>query len=103
MPRHSAGFVYVLANDAMPGLVKIGHSSLLSEDRARQLFRTGVPLPFQVLFRAVTSHPIELERAVHDLLAPRRVASNREFFRVSPSAARDSILKMRIEVDGIAT
>jgi hypothetical protein len=103
MTQHSVGFVYVLGNDAMPGLVKIGRSSLLSEDRAKQQFTTGVPVPFDVLFRAVTSRPVGLEKAVHDLLAPHRVAPNREFFRISPEVAADSILKVRAEVDGLAT
>lgn len=103
MGRHSVGFVYVLGNDDMPGLVKIGLSSLLPEDRAKKGFTTFVPSPFEVLFRAVTSRPAELERAVHDLLGPHRNKSNREFFRVSAGVAADSILKMRTEVDGIAT
>ncbi|MGH3782834.1 MAG: GIY-YIG nuclease family protein [Pseudonocardiaceae bacterium] len=53
----------------MPGLVKIGLSSLLPEDRARKGFTTFVPSPFEVLFRAVTSRRAELEKAVHNLLA----------------------------------
>ncbi len=103
MVQHSVGFVYVLGNDDMPGLVKIGLSSLLPEDRAKKGFTTFVPSPFEVLFRAVTSRPVRLERAVHDLLAQHRNKSNREFFRVSPEVAAESILKMRTEVDGIAT
>ncbi|MGH3802217.1 MAG: GIY-YIG nuclease family protein, partial [Pseudonocardiaceae bacterium] len=71
-------------------------------DRAKKGFGTFVPVPYEVLFRAVTSRPVELERAVHDLLAPHRNAPNREFFRVSAEVATDSILKMRAEVDGIA-
>ena len=103
MAQHSVGFVYVFGNDDMPGLVKIGLSSLLPEDRAKKGFTTFVPSPFEVLFRAVTSRPVELEKAVHDLLAPHRNKSNREFFRVSPEVAAESILKMRAEVDGIAS
>ncbi|MGH3802457.1 MAG: GIY-YIG nuclease family protein, partial [Pseudonocardiaceae bacterium] len=76
MAQHSVGFVYVLGNDEMPSLVKIGLSSLLPEDRAKKGFGTFVPVPYEVLFRAVTSRPVELERAVHDLLAPHRTAPN---------------------------
>lgn len=83
--------------------MKIGRSSLLPEDRAKKGFGTFVPVPYEVPFRAVTSRPVELERAVHDLLAPHRNAPNREFFRVSAGVAMDSILKMRAEVDSIAT
>lgn len=62
-----------------------------------------MPSPFEMLFRAVTSRPVELEKAVHDLLAPHRNKSNREFFRVSPEFAAELILKMHAEIDGIAT
>lgn len=104
MTKHSVGFVYVLRNENYKdGLVKIGLSSKLAEDRAKEGYTTFVPGPFDVLFRAATSHPVELERAVHDLLAPHRNRSDREFFWVSPEFAAESILKMRAEVDGIAT
>lgn len=42
--------IYVLTNDAMPGLIKIGRTSGESvERRVAELSRaTGVPLPFKV-------------------------------------------------------
>ena len=43
--------VYVLTNSAMPGLVKIGHTT--QEDanvRIGQLYTTGVPVPFELKF-----------------------------------------------------
>ena len=61
MAQHSVGFVYVLGNDEMPSLVKIGRSSLLPEDRAKKGFGTFVPVPYEVLFRAVTSRPVARE------------------------------------------
>jgi hypothetical protein len=51
-PRHSFGFVYILTNDMMPDLVKIGLTTALPEDRAKELFNTGVPNSFNVAFRA---------------------------------------------------
>tara|TARA_B100000780_G_scaffold162481_1_gene113595 strand:+ start:237 stop:377 length:141 start_codon:yes stop_codon:yes gene_type:complete len=38
--------VYVLTNDSMPGLVKIGRTSGSIEKRMRDLYKTGVPIPF---------------------------------------------------------
>ena len=35
------GFVYVLINESMPDLVKIGLTTWLPEDRSKQLFTTG--------------------------------------------------------------
>lgn len=32
-PTYSVGFVYVLSNKAMPGLVRVGMTSHLTEDR----------------------------------------------------------------------
>ena len=52
------GYVYIMTNPAMPGLVKIGSTTLLPDERARQLSSsTGVPRPFQV----VAFHPFEDE------------------------------------------
>jgi hypothetical protein len=39
--------VYVLTNPAMPGLVKIGKTTQVEvEERMKQLYGTGVPVPF---------------------------------------------------------
>ena len=37
--------VYILTNEAMPGLVKIGCTNGELASRIRQLYSTGVPLP----------------------------------------------------------
>ncbi|MFY1661188.1 GIY-YIG nuclease family protein [Micromonospora sp. WMMD1274] len=102
MDSQEVGFVYVLVNAAMPGMVKIGQTSLLSEDRARKLFGTGLPVPFEVAFRVLTARPAELERAAHAALAPCRVASNREFFNIGAEEAAEAIVKVQQGVDGIA-
>lgn len=82
------GIVYLLENEAMPGLVKIGKTSRCDlEKRMKELFTTGVPLPFECAYacRVKLSHMDELERALHTAFAPSRVNENREFFRVSPA------------------
>lgn len=101
MGQFSAGFVYVLANDAMPDVLKIGQTSRLSEDRANDLFTTGIPFPFKVIFRVLTSNQKELESMVHEKLKNFRVNQNREFFHVSPEVAIDAILNAQQQVDGI--
>lgn len=82
------GIVYLLTNEAMPGLVKIGKTSRCDlKMRMRELFTTGVPLPFECVYacKVKLSHMDELEKALHTAFAPNRVNENREFFRISPS------------------
>jgi hypothetical protein len=42
--------VYILTNEAMPGLVKIGRTSVDLAGRIKALYQTGVPLPFELFF-----------------------------------------------------
>ncbi|MDQ8706829.1 GIY-YIG nuclease family protein [Streptomyces sp. LHD-70] len=100
-PLRTTGFVYVQRNPAFPSMLKIGSTDQLSEDRARGLSRTSVPFPFEVLFRANTARPEEVERAVHRLLTAQRVTSNREFFYVSLEVAVEAIRRCQAEVTGI--
>jgi hypothetical protein len=84
----SDGLVYVLTNEAMPGLVKIGVTLAGdAEGRAGQLYSTGVPLPFDVEYAARVSLPREVERALHNAFRDRRVNPKREFFRIEPDQA----------------
>lgn len=102
MPKHTIGFVYVLSNEAMPGIVKVGMTKRLAEDRAKDLYGTSVPLAFDVEFRAATSHAKMVEDKSHAILAPLRVAANREFFRATPSEAIDAVKEALLSVSSIA-
>ena len=85
----------------MPGLVKIGHTGRLAEDRADDLFTTSVPVPFSVEYRATTSRPIKVERRAHALLHTQRVNRRREFFSVSVDDAIEAVRLSAVEVAGI--
>ena len=65
----------------MPGLIKIGKTRRDSRSRARELYKTGVPTPFQVAFEVFSDNYHQLEKDVHDHLSDFRVNSNREFFK----------------------
>lgn len=78
----SAGIVYVLSNEAMPGLVKIGYTTQPMEARLRDLYSTGVPLPFKCEYACHTRNIEELEQALHTAFAPDRVNPRREFFNI---------------------
>ena len=81
--------VYVLTNEAMPGLVKIGKTD--SGDplrRMNQLYTTGVPLPFECEIAVAVeddAKAAEVEAALHKAFSPHRLNPRREFFRMSPS------------------
>lgn len=76
-----AGYVYILINPSMPGLIKIGRTFRDSKARARELHSTGVPTPFEVAFEAFSEEHETLEKNLHEGLDEFRVAGNREFFR----------------------
>lgn len=82
------GIVYVLENPAMPGLVKIGKTSQKSiKIRLRDLYSTGVPVPFECTYAAKVKDAKEVEKAFHTAFAPNRINPNREFFEIESEQA----------------
>lgn len=78
-----AGYVYVLTNASMPGLVKIGRTDGDPTNRARELSSdTGVPTPFVVVYQRLFRDCVNAEASLHILLERNgsRVSANREFF-----------------------
>jgi hypothetical protein len=86
------GYIYVLTNPAMPGLVKIGRSIHGGKKRAEQLDCTAVPLPFEVFFEMTFTELEEAELAIHEALANHRVNRSREFFSMPPEAAARAVI-----------
>lgn len=78
----SKGYVYILTNPSMPGLVKIGKTTRDVDQRANELFQTGVPTPFKVEEYFLTPDCGELEAVCHSCLSASRVSSSREFFKI---------------------
>lgn len=75
------GYVYILINPSMPGFIKIGKTLRDSHERARKLWTTGIPTPFQVAFEIFSEEHDKLESLVHQELADFRVSGKREFFQ----------------------
>ncbi len=74
------GFVYILINATMPGLVKIGQSRRSSIDRLVELSgETGVPTPFSLVWEECVSQCEKAESEIHERLAKYRVNAKREF------------------------
>ena len=86
------GYVYILTNESIPGMVKIGYTEVCPEGRAKDISRgTGVPTPFKVEYSVVCANPYIVEQAVHSKLWDHRVNNKREFFSVSVERARTII------------
>ncbi|BCT69489.1 GIY-YIG nuclease family protein [Nitrosospira sp. NRS527] len=77
------GYLYVLANSAMPGLVKVGKTTRTPSERAAELSGvTGLPSPFIVVYEQLFQDCNAAESFVHTHLAQNgfRISDNREFF-----------------------
>jgi T5orf172 domain len=79
------GFIYCFSNECMPGILKIGITDKNPLERARQLYTTGVALPFKVEVAKKVKDPRGKETILHKLLEQYadRVNDRREFFRVT--------------------
>ena len=82
MKEETTGIVYALRNAAMPGLVKIGRTSRSIGQRIREIYGTGVPLPFECIAAREVKEPEKLERALQAAFGPYRVNPSREFFEI---------------------
>lgn len=92
--------IYVLTNPAMPGLVKIGKTTQLEVDeRMKQLYSTGVPVPFDCAFACQVKDAHEVEKSLHFAFGNSRINPNREFFKIEADRVI-SVLKL-LKVDDI--
>jgi T5orf172 domain len=98
----SSGYVYVLINDEIPNLVKVGKTKNEPEARAKQLSTfTGVPQKFVVYRAYAVKDCSAAERDAHSCLSRvfGRPNEAREFFSGSPqevSLVLDDALKMHL-------
>lgn len=85
-----SGYMYCLANDAMPGIVKVGMTTQTPTARLTELNRAALPMPYYVAFALAVKQPYVKEQKVHALLND--VAGTdglrQEFFRVEISVVR---------------
>ena len=93
------GYVYILTNDHMPGLLKIGRTTGDPETRAQQLYQTGVPSPFNVSYSVLSPDCQELESEMHFNFEDKRISQSREFFEIDlPTAIKrlDALLSAQV-------
>ena len=79
------GWVYVITNKAMPGVVKIGFSLKDPELRASELNHTGAPHPYEVAYEALVEDPRDIEQRTHKALSDR--SEGKEWFRLTVEEA----------------
>ena len=92
------GIVYLLTNEAMPNLVKIGMTTREEiEARMGELYTTGVPLPFECAFAGRVEDANAVEKAFHQAFDPQRINPRREFFEIAPEQAISLLNLLSIE------
>jgi len=88
------GFVYIIRNAAMPGLLKIGYSVKVPTERVGELFTTGVPEPFDLTYYCLVENADKLETQIHQNLSIYRHSASREFFRIELETAIQAIANL---------
>jgi hypothetical protein len=94
-PITQSGWLYLLTNPAMPGLVKVGMTTRSPEERAHELASTGVPMAFDVEAAWPVDDVRSAEREAHAALSGHRVDGAREWFRLSVPQAIDALGRSR--------
>ena len=85
-----SNIVYILTNQAMPDLIKIGITDNLVR-RMRELDKTGTPLPFECYYAVEINDKSKIrfiEKKIHESFDDKRIRQNREFFSVTPQQAK---------------
>lgn len=75
------GWVYIITNKALNGLVKVGFTEKDPQYRARSLSNAAHPYPCVVEYEALVSDPRDVEAKAHIALLDKR--ENKEWFRCS--------------------
>jgi hypothetical protein len=91
------GYVYILCNPSMPGIVKIGATERSPVDRVAELSAaTGVPTPFALFYYILHHDAFAAEQLVHAELEHFRVSEKREFFRLEAERAKTTLNRLRM-------
>jgi T5orf172 domain len=86
------GWVYVITNETMPGVVKVGHTLKDPDLRASELSHTGSAGPYLVEYEVMVRDPRNVEQRAH--LALKGVLQHKEWFRCSVGHAVEVIRRI---------
>jgi DNA-binding protein H-NS len=91
------GWVYIISNKSMPGLVKVGYSTKDPEERAKELDHTGTPHPYVVEYDILIEGELhQVEQHIHHNLSP--YYEGKEWFRCTPEQAVIAIRQVAKEI-----
>jgi len=89
------GYIYLLVNKRLHGLVKIGFTETTVEQRLYEInCATGVAEKFEVYASYKVKDAHKVEKLIHEKLKKYRTRSNKEFFEIKPSAAMEYVEKI---------
>ena len=92
MLNPTPGWVYILTNPGLPGVVKIGQTTRDTRTRSTELLREyGTVYPFVVASRHAVSDCVAVEAAAHLLLDRCRLPAS-ELFRCDVATAQKAVL-----------
>ena len=87
------GWVYIVTNKALPGLVKVGYTTRIDiNQRLREFNRAGVPYPYEKAYAFWVEEPRLIEQRVHQALPAHR--EYKGWFRCSVERARETLKKI---------
>jgi hypothetical protein len=86
--KEITGWVYIISNESMPGLVKIG-STKDPKLRAKEFSNAGLPHPYVVEYNILLENPYYVEQETHKRLASKN--KSKEWFNCTVKEAVDCI------------
>lgn len=95
--NNKKGIIYILTNEAMPNLVKLGITYTTIEQRMKELYTAGVPVPFECFHASLVENAEDVERRIHRAFSKFRVNKNREFFEILPENILEILEMVEIE------
>jgi len=79
------GYIYILENEAMPELWKIGCSERENiYKRMKELYTTGVPFHFELIYVGEVENYEEVEDKIKEEFKRHKPNRNREFYTIEP-------------------
>ena len=96
------GYVYILTNPSLKGMVKIGKTRRPVNTRSKELYNTAIPTEFVEFASLKTSKYAQVEELVHRILTKltrKRVSEKREFYKIKPKEALEILTDVSSVLD----
>lgn len=82
------GYIYIISNESLPNVLKIGYTQNSPYQRISELYTTGLPTPFVIEQFYFVEDACMCEELIHIRLNRCRVNSDREFFKTDVEKAK---------------